>query len=79
MSASAVLEAVDVLKEGKHHLITGVPSLPPDQFCFEGFEESLDGGVVPRLREGRLRNCLCRSFVARQAFASKRREGSCKA
>ena len=46
MPAAAVVEAVDVLEQGKYHLITGVPSVPPDQFGFEGFEESFDGRVV---------------------------------
>ena len=61
MPAADVVEAVDVVKERLSDMITGRPSMPPDQFGFEGFEESLDSGVVPRLREGRLRNCLCRS------------------
>ena len=46
MSAADVLEAIDVSKEGKCHLITGRPSVRPDQFGFEGFEEGLDGRVV---------------------------------
>ena len=46
MPSTAVVEAVDVLEEGKCRLITGHPSVPPDQFGFESFEEGLDGGVV---------------------------------
>ena len=46
MSAADVVESVDVVEEHLSDMITGRPSMPPDQFGFEGFEESLDGGVV---------------------------------
>ena len=46
MPSAAVVEAVDVLEEGKCDLITGRPSVSPDQFGFQGFEEGLDGRVV---------------------------------
>ena len=46
MSAATVVEAVDVVKERSGHLGACVPSVPPDQFGFEGFEESFDGRVV---------------------------------
>ena len=46
MFPSGVVEAIDVLKEGIADLGAGGPSVPPDQFGFEGFEEGLDGSIV---------------------------------
>ena len=46
MFAAGVVEAVDVLKEGIADLVTRCPSVPPDQFGLEGFEEGLDGSIV---------------------------------
>ena len=46
MFAAGVVEAIDVLKEGIGHLLSCGPSVSPDQFGLEGFEEGLDDGVV---------------------------------
>ena len=46
MFASGVVEAVDVLKEGFGNVLACRPSVPPDQFGFEGFEECLDSCIV---------------------------------
>ncbi len=46
MSATAVVEAVDALKQGKGEVIEGRPNMPSVQFCLKGFEESLDSSVV---------------------------------
>ena len=46
MFSSGVVEPVDVLKEGVGNVLSGCPSVPPDQFGFEGFEEGLNGGIV---------------------------------
>ena len=46
MFASGVVEAVDVLKEGVGNVLACRPSVPPDQFGFEGFEECLDSCIV---------------------------------
>ena len=46
MSAAAVVKAVDVLKECLGGLISRCPTVPPNQFGFESFEEGLDGRVV---------------------------------
>ncbi|KPP90342.1 MAG: hypothetical protein HLUCCA05_13925 [Roseibaca calidilacus] len=46
MSASRVIEAVDVLKDGGFGLSTRFPSAPPDQFGLDGLEEGFDCGVV---------------------------------
>jgi CRISPR/Cas system-associated endonuclease Cas3-HD len=44
--SAAVVEAVDVLEEGLISLVSGGSILPPDQFGFQGLEESLDSGIV---------------------------------
>ena len=46
MSAAAVVKAVDVLKECLGGLISRCPTVPPNQFGVESFEEGLDGRVV---------------------------------
>jgi hypothetical protein len=46
MFPAGVVEAVDVLKEGIGDLVARSPCKSPDQFCFEGFKEGLDGGIV---------------------------------
>ena len=46
MSAADVVEAVDVIKEGLGDESVGCPWLSPDEFSLQGFEESLDGGIV---------------------------------
>ena len=39
MFAARVVEAVDVLKEGVGDMVSCDPSVPPDQFGLEDFEE----------------------------------------
>ena len=46
MFAASVVEAIDVLKEGIADLAARCPSMSPDQFRFEGFEQGLDGSIV---------------------------------
>ena len=46
MFSTGVVEAVDILKEGVCNVLSRCPSVPPDQFGFEGFEEGLDGSIV---------------------------------
>jgi hypothetical protein len=46
MFSLGIVEAIDVLKEGITDLLSCCPSLTPDQFSFEGFEEGLDSGIV---------------------------------
>ena len=46
MLAADVVETIDVLKEDLCDLISCCPSVSPDQFGFQGFEEGLDGRVV---------------------------------
>ena len=45
MPAAGVVEAIDVVKEGKCYLIASCPSVPPDEFGLRGFEQGFDGGV----------------------------------
>ena len=46
MPAAGVVEAIDVLEERLCDLVTGGPTVSPNEFCFERFEEGLDGSVV---------------------------------
>ena len=46
MATTRVVEAVDVFEDGHLSLAPRLPRMPPDQFCFDGFEERLDGSVV---------------------------------
>ena len=46
MPAARVIEAVDVLKDGRLSLAAGLPSASPDQLRLDGFEEGLDSSVV---------------------------------
>lgn len=46
MSAPGVVEAIYVAEDGSFRLTPCWPTLPPDQFRLQGFEERLDGGVV---------------------------------
>jgi hypothetical protein len=45
MFAAGIVEAVDVLREGIADVVSGCPSVPPDQFGLEGFEKGLDGSI----------------------------------
>jgi len=45
MPPDKIVEAVDVSRHSAFGLFPGLPSDGPDQFGFDGFEESLDGGV----------------------------------
>ncbi len=44
--ASGILEPVDVLEDGGLSLPACWPVLPPDQFCFDRFEECLNRCIV---------------------------------
>ena len=46
MAATGVVETIDVLEYGSVRLMPRWPALPPDEFCFQGFEKHLDGGIV---------------------------------
>jgi len=46
MSATGVVEAIDVLEDGSFRLTARWPALPPDEFRLQGFEERLDRGVI---------------------------------
>ena len=46
MFAAAIVEAIDVMKEGLGNLVSGHLNMPPNEFGFEGFEESFNGGIV---------------------------------
>jgi hypothetical protein len=46
MFAPGVVEAIDVLKEGVADFGSGCPTVSPDQFGLEGFEEGFDGCIV---------------------------------
>ena len=45
MSATGVVEPVDVLEDGSLSLAPRLPVLPPDEFGLQGFEEGLDGRI----------------------------------
>ncbi len=46
MAAPGIVEAVNVQEDGSFSLPPGWPTLPPDHFCLQGFEEGLDRRVV---------------------------------
>ena len=46
MFSASVVKTIDILKEGVANPLSCVPSVPPDQFGFEGFKEGLDGSIV---------------------------------
>jgi len=46
MAATGIVEAVDVLEDGCLCWPPGWPTVPPDHFRLQGFEEGLDSGVV---------------------------------
>ena len=46
MATTRVLEAIDVLQDGGFGFPAGFPSVPPDQFSLDGFDEGFNGGVV---------------------------------
>ena len=46
MFSASVVKTIDVLKECVAYTLSCVPSVPPDQFGFEGFEEGLDDSIV---------------------------------
>ena len=46
MFAAAVVEAIDVVEQRLGDLVPICPSVPPDQVCFECFEEGFYSGIV---------------------------------
>ena len=46
MSAARVIEAINVLEDSDLNRSACLPGMPPDQFCFDGFEEGFHRGVV---------------------------------
>ena len=46
MSATWIVEAVDVVEDRHLSLPAGVPRVSPDQLCFDRFEERLNRSVV---------------------------------
>jgi hypothetical protein len=41
-----IVEAIDVLEDGRFSLPPGLPGPSPDELSFDRFEEGLDGGVI---------------------------------
>lgn len=46
MPTARVIEAVDVLEDGRLSLSAGLPGAPPDQLGLDGLEEGFDCGVI---------------------------------
>ena len=46
MAAAGVGEAIDLLEDSSFRLPRCWPIPPPDEFCFQAFEECLDGGII---------------------------------
>jgi hypothetical protein len=46
VTASRVIEPIDVFEDRHLSLSAGVPGVSPDQLCLDGFEERFNGGVV---------------------------------
>ena len=46
MTATRIVEAIDVLEDGQLCISAFVPWPPPDQLCLDRLEEGLDSGVV---------------------------------
>jgi hypothetical protein len=46
MAPPGVVEPIDVLEYCGFSLTPRWPALPPDEFCFDGFKECLDRGIV---------------------------------
>ena len=46
MFAAGVVESIDVFEEGVADLAARCPSVPPDYFGFQGFEEGHDSCIV---------------------------------
>ena len=46
MSASWIVEAIDVFKQDCFRLLPGLPYAAPNQLDLEGFEERLDNSIV---------------------------------
>ena len=45
MPAARVIEAIDVFEDSNFSDSAGLPGVPPDQLCLEGFEEGFHGGI----------------------------------
>lgn len=45
MPAAWIVEPVDVLEQRSFGLLSGFPSVAPDEFGFDGFEKGFDSGV----------------------------------
>ncbi len=57
MTASRVIESIDVFEDGHLQFAPCLSGMPPDQFSLDGLEEGLDGGdhavaPVPSLEGG---------------------------
>ena len=46
MPLTRVVEAIDVFEDCHLDLAPCFPRVSPDQLCFDGFEEGLDGSIV---------------------------------
>ena len=46
MATTGVVEAIDVFEECVSHVLACLPFLPPDELCFQCFEESFDCGII---------------------------------
>ena len=68
MTATWVVEAVDVFKEGDFDVVAGLPATAPDQFGLEGFElwPKVDGAVKSRFILGAGPSIFGHDYIARQ-------------
>ena len=72
MTATRIVEAIDVLEDGQLCISACVPWPPPDQLCLDRLEEGLDSGVVIAVALAAHRYSLIRA----DAEASDNRENS---
>ncbi len=46
MTASRIIEAIDVFEDSHFSLPAGFPCVSPDQLRLDGFEEGFNGGII---------------------------------
>ena len=66
MSATMIVEAVNVFKDSQFSSTTCVPRMLPDQFSLDGFKESLDDSIVlaiPFAAHGCFESVLAQTFL----------------
>ena len=55
MAAARIVKAIDLLEDGHLGRASCLPRMPPDQFGFDYFEESLNGSIIVAIAFARLR------------------------